>query len=107
MTVKTFKKHQNVPTGTHKKNQILLTIFLDEYSGKEVSINKVFDSTHNENVKKAKEAITPIVDTLKLCERQNILLRGHRDSTRNHPEVEKSALNNSGAFYRSINQGRK
>ena len=66
---KNIQKTSKYSTGTHKKNQILLTIFLDEYSGKEVPINKVFDSTHNENVKKAKEAITPIVDTLKLCER--------------------------------------
>ena len=96
--VKTFKKHQNAPTWTHKKSHILLTRFLDEYRGKEVSINKVFDSTHKENIKKAREAITPIVDTLKLCGRQNIPLRGHKDSTKNHPEVGKSGLTNSGNF---------
>ena len=96
--VKTFKKHQNAPTRTHKKDQILLIKFLDEYRGKEVPINKVFDSTHKENIKKAREAITPIVDTLKLCGRQNIPLRGHKDSTKNHPEVGKSGLTNSGNF---------
>ena len=96
--VKTFKKHQNAPTRTHQKNQILLIKFLDEYRGKEVPINKVFDSTHKENIKKAREAITPIVDTLKLCGRQNIPLRGHKDSTKNHPEVGKSGLTNSGNF---------
>ena len=83
---------------THKKSQILLIRFLDEYRGKEVPINKVFDSTHKENIKKAREAITPIVDTLKLCGRQNILLRDHKDSTENHPEVGKSGLTNSGNF---------
>ena len=96
--VKTFKKHQNAPTRTHKKDQILLIKFLDEYRGKEVPINKVFDSTHKENIKKAREAITPIVDTLKLCGRQNIPLRGHKDSTKNYPEVGKSGLTNSGNF---------
>ena len=96
--VKTFKKHQNAPTGIHKKSQILLIRFLDECRGKEVPINKVFDSTHKENIKKAREAITPIVDTLKLCGRQNIPLRGHKDSTKNHPEVGKSGLTNSGNF---------
>ena len=65
--VKTFKKHQNAPTGTHKTSQILFTRLLDEYIGKEVLINKVFDSTHKENIKKAREAINPIVETLKLC----------------------------------------
>ena len=28
-TIKTFKKHQTAPTGTHKKSQILLIRFLD------------------------------------------------------------------------------
>ena len=84
--------------GTHKKSQIVLVRFLDEYRGKEVPINKVFDSTHKENIKKAREAITPIVDTLKLCGRQNIPFRGHKDSTKNHPEVGKSGLTNSGNF---------
>ena len=96
--VKTFKKHQNAPTGTHEKRQILLIRFLDEYRGKEVPINKVFDLTHKENIKKAREAITPIADTLKLCGRQNIRLRGHKDNTKNHPKVGKSGLTNSGNF---------
>ena len=61
--------------GEHKKSQILLTRFLNEYWGKYVPINKVFDSKHKENIKKAREAITPIVYILKLCGRQNIPLR--------------------------------
>ena len=96
--VKTLKKHQNSPTGTHKNSQILLIRFLDEYRVKEVVINKVFDSTHKENIRKARKAITPIVDTLKLCGHQNIPLRGHKYSTKNHPEVGKSGLTNSGDF---------
>ena len=96
--VKTFKKHQNAPMETHKKSQILLISFLDECRGKEVPINKVFHSTHKENIKKAREAITPIADTLRLCRHQNIPLRGHKDSTKNHPEVGKSGLTNSGNF---------
>ena len=61
--------------------QILLNWFIDEYRGKEVPINKVFNSTQKESDKKAGEAINPIADILKLCGRQNILLRGHWDST--------------------------
>ena len=93
--VKAFKKHQNAPTRTPKKSQILVTRFLDEYRGKEVAINKVSDSAHKESIKR--EAITPIVHP-KLCRRQNIPLRGHRDSTENHPQVGKSDLTNSGNF---------
>ena len=78
--VKTLKKHRYSPTGKHKKSQILLTRFLNEYWGKHVPINKVSDSTHKENIKKARAAITPIVDILKLCGRQNIPLRVHKDN---------------------------
>ena len=93
--VKTFK---NIKTLQHEKCQILLTRFIDEYRGKEVPINKVFDSTNKESIKKAMKDITPIVDTVKLGGRQNVPLRDDRDNTRNHPEVGKSGLTNSGNF---------
>ena len=58
----------------------------------------MLDLAHKERIKKAREAITLIVDTLKLCGRQNVPLRGHKDSTKNHPEVRKDGLTNSGNF---------
>ena len=39
-------------------------------------VNKVFDLTHNENIKETREAITPFADTVKLVS-QNISLRSH------------------------------
>ena len=36
------------------------------YRGKEVLINKAFDLTYKENIKKSREAMTFIVDTMKL-----------------------------------------
>ena len=30
--IKTFKKHENTPTGTYKKRQMLFHGFLDEYT---------------------------------------------------------------------------
>ena len=39
-------------------------------------VNKVFDLTHNENIKETREAITPIANTVKLVS-QNISLRSH------------------------------
>ena len=55
----------------------------------------MFGSTRKESIKEATEAITPVVDTVELCGRQNILFRGHRDSTKDHPEVGQSARSNS------------
>ena len=47
--VKTFKNQM--------QSQILLTRFTDEYSDKKVSINKIFDLKHKENIKKARETL--------------------------------------------------
>ena len=58
----------------------------------------MFDTTNLENLKKAKKAITPIVETLKLCGSQNIPLRGEEESTKDFPEVGKSGLTNLGNF---------
>lgn len=55
-------------------------------------INKVFDSAHKENIKRARGVITPIVGTMKLCRHLNNPLRGHMDSTKHCPEVEKRGL---------------
>ena len=67
-----------------------------KYQRKEVSINKVFDLTHKENIKKAKGANTIIGDNLKLCVSKNISLIGHKDSTKSH--LGKSCLINWGNF---------
>ena len=39
-----------------------------------------------------------MVDTIKICSRQNLSLRGHRDSVKEQPKVGMSGLNNSGNF---------
>ena len=49
----------------------------------------MFDAAHEKNIKKTRKTITSVADTKKLCVYQNIQLRGHRDSTKNHPKVGK------------------
>ena len=39
---------------------------MDQYKGREVPVNKMVDSNYKTNVKKAREAIAPIVDTVML-----------------------------------------
>ena len=53
---------------------------------------------YKRNAKKAREAIAPIVDTVKLCGRQNIPLWDHRDSGKNQPELGERGLTNTGNF---------
>ena len=54
-------------------------------------------------VKKSRETIAPIVDTVKLRGRQNISLRDHRDSGKNQPELGESGLTNTGNFIELLN----
>ena len=76
---------------------------MDQYKGREVPVNKMVDSNYRTNVKKAREAIAPIVDTVMLCGRQNIRLRGHRDSGKNQPELGESGLTSTGNFIELLN----
>ena len=66
---KNIQKTLKCFNGDTLKSQKLLTRFIDQYRAKEVPINKVFYSKHKENFKKAREAITPIANTVKLCGR--------------------------------------
>ena len=77
--------------------------FLDPQKGREVPVNKMVDSNYKTNVQKAGEAIAPIVDTVKLCGRQNILMRGPRDSWKNQPELGESGLTNTENFIELLN----
>ena len=53
-----------------------------------------FDLTHNENVKKTREAITPIVDAVKLCASKYFIERS-QGQCKNDLEVGESDLTNS------------
>ena len=61
------------------------------------------NSNYKTNVKKAREAIAPIVDTVKLCGRQNIPLRGHRDNGKNQPKLGESRITNTENFIELLN----
>ena len=71
--IKTFKKCKKSPTGICKKSQMPFSSVLDEYRGKKVSQNKVFDSTYEKNIKKARKDIPFVANTVKLRDHQNIL----------------------------------
>ena len=61
MAVKTFKNIKMLQRGHTKKTKILLARFIEytEYRSKEVQINKVFDSTNKESIKKLGKLLLP------------------------------------------------
>ena len=98
VAVRYFNKHANTKSGMHSDSKILYNSFPDQCKGREVPVNKMVDSNYKTIAKKAREAIAPIVDTVKLCARQNIPLRIHKDSGKNQPELGESGLTNAGNF---------
>ena len=103
VAVKPFKEHANTKSGVHSDSKIHYYSFLDQYKGRELPVNKMVDSNYKTNVKRAREAIAPIVDIVKLCGRQNIPLWGHRDSGKNQPKLGECGLNNTGNFIELLN----
>ena len=100
---RSFEEDANTKAGMFSHSKILYNSFLDQYEGRQVTVNKMVDSSYKTNVKKAREAIAPIVDTVKLCGRQNIPLRGHRNNGKNQPELGKSGLTNTENFIELLN----
>ena len=72
--------------------------FLQECNGISLPINKQMHKNYQANVQKNRNALAPIVDTIKVCSRQTLSLRGHRDNVKKQPEVGMSGFNNSGNF---------
>ena len=55
----------------------------------------MFDSIHIGNIKKISEAVTSILDTVRLCA-SKYSIEIHWDSTKTGPEIGKNDLINSG-----------
>ena len=75
--------------------KVLYNIFLDQQEGRQVPVNKMVAPNY--------KTIAPIVETVKLCGRLNIPLRGHRDNGKNQPELGESGLTNTENFIELLN----
>ena len=89
---------QSVPCKMHQHCMKAYNEFLQEYNIKSLPINNQMHKNYQANVQKNRNALAPIVDTNKLCSRQNLPLRSHRDSAKEQPKVGMSGLNSSGNF---------
>ena len=61
---RTQNRRQFLKEGVGRANQPRVKLW---YRGNKVLIYKVFHLTHKQNIKKTREAITPIADTAELC----------------------------------------
>ena len=72
--------------------------------GKSVSIDVSVNSVINEKVLINRKIILAIIDAIKLCDSLGIALRGHRDASKYHPEIEHAPTSAGvGTFVHIIN----
>ena len=97
-----MKRHCAV-NGLHSCTFPILTSLLSQISGAAQSIDVVIDSNLKEEVKKNRQILNPIVDSVIFCGRLGLPLRGHRDDAKYQPEVGKYSTGGVGNFIESLN----
>ena len=60
---------------------------ISHLKGKSISIDVSVNSLSNEKVLNNRKIVLAIIDAIKLCGRLGIVLRGHRDASKYHPET--------------------
>ena len=83
-----FSQHESKPGGLHMDCMHLYTSFLNNMSGK---------TQENRN------KLVPIIDTINLCGRLGISLRGHRDDSQYHYSVGSFSIGGVGNFIELLN----
>lgn len=87
-----FNHHSNLEY--HKKCMLDADHFLNVLKNPTMSIDKIIDTEKSKQVLKNRKNIIPIIEAIILCGRQNLALRGHRDSGK----IETDSSNNEGNF---------
>ena len=99
----TFSRHVGVVSGLHRETTNMLTIFLSNMSGKTQPINVLLNINAQKLIAENRNKLVPIVDTIRLCGRLCIPLRGHRDDSQYHPQVGSYSQGGVGNFVELLN----
>jgi hypothetical protein len=70
--------------GLHASTFPILQALLSQISGAAQPINLILDANLRKEVANNRQKLVPIVDTVILCARGGISLRGHRDDSQYH-----------------------
>lgn len=105
----TFKKHAGHGTGAemglHASTFPILQALLSQISGAAQPINLILDANLRKEVANNRQKLAPIVDTVILCARGGISLRGHRDDSQYHQEIGGYSTGQVGNFVDILNYG--
>ena len=98
-----FNKHQNAEAGLHVDSMYLLNNLMHKTSGKSQSVDQLLNKQVSENIVENRKKLIPIIDTIKLCGRLGLSLRGHRDDSIYHPDVGCYSAGGVGNFVELLN----
>ena len=98
-----FSRHESKPGGLHMDCMHLYTRFLNNMSGKTQSVDVLLNNKLNEKIQENRNKLVPIIDTIKLCGRLAISLRGDRDDSQYHPSVGSFSIGGVGNFIELLN----
>ena len=104
-----FKRHVGLGTkavsksGLHESTSSLFTNIIAQASGKAQPIEVMVDEHAKKTIFENRKKLVPIVDTIKLCGRLGLPLRGHRDDSKYHPEVGSYSQGGVGNFVELLN----
>ena len=101
-SVSTFKRHQTKSV-LHKDTTNILNSFLDTASGKIKPIDQMINLSYQKKIEGNRKFLAPIVDTVILCGRLALPLRGHRDDAKYHGEVGQYSVGQVGNFVELLN----
>jgi len=91
--IESFNTHNN--TEYHKNNVIIAENFISVYSNKKLDICQKIDSARANQIAENKKKLIPVIQTIILCGRQELALRGTSDAG---PLTLDEPIHNDGTF---------
>ena len=98
-----FNRHEIATNGIHQCTSSVFSSFTNNARGKTQPIDVMIDTTLRKKIADNRIFLSPIVDTIILCGRLSLPLRGHRDDSSYHPEVGRYSKGGVGNFIELLN----
>lgn len=98
---RSFKKHES--GGQSSLHAFTYPLLVSLLGGNLKPINEVINEAFSKTKEINRKKLTSIVDTIKLCGRLNLPLRGHRDDSKFHSEIGDYSENQVGNFIELLN----
>ena len=87
----------------HRDALCVLANFVNTFSRRQDAINIQLIQNRKEAVRKNRESLKPIVETVIFLGRQNLPFRGHRDDSKYHANIGEQSVGSVGLFQSLIN----